>query len=227
MGKIVTKFDYEKEVARGQAYRWIRDPQLAFDAFRARMCNAQMMADNGSFFHDTKPPWIITDPTSVTLATTDKALYGAQHVAAFGGTGYWWAGKKVGLRVFGRATTVLTPGNFSWSLYFGSGADATGTVLGTSKVVAASASQTNLCWMAQLELDCRVIGSSGTILATGFVFADALLIANGYVPFPASAPVAVAVDLTSVSNILSLQLKRSGSTAETAQVHQISLSPLN
>lgn len=207
--------------------RWIRDPEIAFTAFRARMANARMMADNGAFFHDTKPPWIITDPASVTLATTDKALYGAQHIAAFGGTGYWWAGKKLGLRVFGRATTVLTPGNFSWSLYFGSGADATGTVLGTSKVVAASASQTNLCWMAQLELDCRVIGSSGTILACGFIFADAALIANGYVPFPASAPVAVTVDLTSVSNILSLQLKRSGSTAETAQVHQIALSPLS
>jgi hypothetical protein len=206
--------------------RWIRDPHLAFAAFRAEMIRARM-ADNSSFFHDTKPPWIITDPASVTLATTDKALYGAQHIAALGGTPYFWAGKKVGLRVFGRATTVLTPGNFSWSLYFGSGADATGTILGTSKVVAASASQTNLCWMAQLELDCRVIGSSGTVLVCGFILADSALIANGYVPFPASAPAAVTVDLTSVSNILSLQLKRSGSTVETAQVHQVSQSPLN
>jgi hypothetical protein len=210
--------------------RWIRDPEIAFTAFRARMAKAQM-ADNSSFFHDTKPPWIITDPASVTLTTTDKALYGAQHIAALGGTPYFWAGKKVGLRVFGRATTVLTPGNFSWSLYFGSGADATGTILATSKVVAASASQTNLCWMAQLELDCRIIGSSGSILATGFVLADSALIANGYVPIAAgaggTAPAGVTVDLTSVSNILSLQLKRSGSTVETAQVHQVSQSPLN
>jgi hypothetical protein len=163
--------------------------------------------------------------TAVTLAATDKALYPAQFFAPFG-NGYWWAGKKIGLRVFGRATTGATPGNFSWSLYFGSGADATGTLLGTSKVIAAVANAVNLCWMAQLELDCRVIGSAGSILATGFIFADSALIAN-VVPFPASAPVAVAVDLTAGSNILSLQLKRSGSTAESAQVHQILPSPLN
>jgi hypothetical protein len=223
--RIVTKFDYDSELERSRRLgRWINDPQLAFDSFRARMCRAQM-GDNAQWFHDSRPPWIITDATAVTLAATDKALYPAQFFAPFG-NGYWWAGKKIGLRVFGRATTGATPGNFSWSLYFGSGADATGTLLGTSKVIAAVANAVNLCWMAQLELDCRVIGSAGSILATGFIFADSALIAN-VVPFPASAPVAVAVDLTAGSNILSLQLKRSGSTAESAQVHQILPSPLN
>lgn len=223
MGRIITKFDYEKEVKRE---RWIRDPHLAFAAFRARMCEARMLADNGSFFHDTKPPWIIADPASVTLSTTDKALYGAQHIAAFGGTGYWWAGKKVGLRVFGRTTTAATPGNYTYSLYWGSGADATGTIVAASKAGVAIASQTNLCWMYQVEIDCRAIGSSGSLLCAGFVLHDEAVMA-AKLPVPASAPAAVTVDLTSVSNILSLQLKRSGSTAETAQVHQISLSPLN
>lgn len=182
------------------------------------------MAD-GLFYHDTRPPFVITDPSSVTLSTTDKALYLKDHFPVLG-SNYWWAGKKVMLRVFGRTTTAATPGNYTWSLYWGTGADANGTVISAGKTVAATASQTNLCWEARIVVTCRAIGASGTLLATGFVLADSAVIANGYVPLPSSAPAATTVDLTA-ANILSLQLKRSGSTAETAQVHEIEYCPLN
>jgi hypothetical protein len=186
------------------------------------------MAD-GAYYHDTRPPFVAADITAVTLASTAKALYPAASFPTLG-AGYFnqFIGKKMRIRLFGRITTVLTPGNGSFDVYFGSGADATGTILASSAAVALSASQTNLSWQAEFDITVRALGSSGALLCVGRAHFNNAVLASTLQPLmiPASAPAQVTVDLTSAS-IISVQFKRSGSTVETMQVHDMTVEVLD
>jgi hypothetical protein len=87
------------------------------------------MMDAG-FFLDSRAPFIVTDVPAVTLAATAKALYPKDNFPVLGGQYFNYPGKGVLIRLFGRITTVLTPGSGSFDVYYGSGADATGRHLG-------------------------------------------------------------------------------------------------
>ena len=185
------------------------------------------MADS-IYFHDTRQPFIIADVPAVTLATTAKALYTASFSPVFGGQ-YWTLGKRIRIRLFGRITTVLTPGNGQFTLFYGNGADNTGVSLVTSAAFALTASQTNLAWTAEFYVHVRSTGSTGTLFADGTALFNNAVVASTLQPLmiPASAPVVSgACDLTA-ANILSVQFSRSGSTAETMQVHDIQIDALN
>lgn len=187
------------------------------------------MADNGQFFNDLREPHIVSDVTAVTLATTAKALYPAAAFPVLGGQ--YWArpGKKLRIRLFGRMTTGATPGNGSFNVYYGSGADATGTAIMTGTPVALVANGTNLSWEVELYVHCRSTGSAGTLFCTGKAtfHVGLLLSTNAPMLLPASAPaVSAGVDLTA-ANIISVQFLRSGSTAETMQVHDMEVVSLN
>lgn len=186
------------------------------------------MAD-GLFYNDMREPFIGADPTSVTLSTTDKALYPAANFPVLGGQYFARIGKALKIRLFGRITTGTTPGNLTFDLYYGSGADATGTIICSSAAVALTASQTNLSWMAEFDVHCRSLGATGTLFGTGFALFNNAVLANTLQPLliPASAPaVSGSVDLTA-ANILSVQAKRSGSTAEAMQVHNLQVIAMN
>jgi hypothetical protein len=180
---------------------------------------------DGKFYLDTLPPFIVTDVASVTLSTTAKALYPVGNVPAMG-KDYWWAGKKVYVWVYGRCTSAATPGNLTVQLMYGTGADANGTILAASAATAWTASQSNLSFYAWWRVYCTAIGSSGALFAKGAVkFNEAAIAAE--LMMPASAPATVTVDLTVASNVLSVQALRSGSTAETMQLHDIVMRPEN
>lgn len=182
---------------------------------------------DGPFYRDLRSPFIATDVTSVTLAATHKALYPVGNVPAMG-KDYWWVGKKIAIRAFGRITTVLTPGNLTLALLYGTGADNNGVTIVTSAAQTLIASQTNLSWEVELKVHCRSIGSAGTLFGTGRAFFNTAVIAAGDFLLPASAPaVSGACDLTVASNVLSLQALRSGSTAETMQIHDLEVEALN
>ena len=186
------------------------------------------MAD-GIFYNDLREPFVTVAPGAVTLAATAKALYTASQFPVLGGQ--YWArpGKKLRIRLFGQMTTGTTPGNGSFNVYYGSGADATGTLLMTGAPVALSASQTNISWTAEIIVTCRTTGSAGTLFCTGKAHFGVTLIASTLQPIllPASAPaVSGAVDLTA-ANIISVQYLRSGSTAETMQVLEMEVISLN
>ena len=183
------------------------------------------MAD-GQFYNDLRAPFITADVAAVTLAATNKALYPVGNVPAMG-KDYWWVGKKVHISLFGRITTGATPGNLTMALLYGTGADANGTALVTSAAQTLIASQTNISWRLDLFVHCRAIGSSGSLFARGSAFFGQQVIAAGDFGFPASAAAAVTVDLTVASNVLSVQALRSGSTAETMQVHDLSVIAMN
>lgn len=186
------------------------------------------MAD-GLFYNDLREPFVTVAPAAVTLAATAKALYTPSQFPVLGGQYFARPGKKLRIRLFGQITTVLTPGNGSFNVYYGSGADATGVLLMTGTPVALTASQTNAAWTAECIVTCRTTGSAGTLFCTGKAHFNNAVIASTLQPIllPASAPaVSGAVDLTA-SNIISVQYLRSGTTAETMQVLEMEVTSLN
>jgi hypothetical protein len=192
------------------------------------------MADNASFFHDTRGPFVTTDVTAVTLASTDKALYPASAFPVLG-AGYFNSllGKRLWIHMFGRMTTAATPGNGTWDIYFGSGADATGTIIASSGTLALSANGTNLSWQLDIWVTTRLLeqgATHGALLVTGQAVLNVGLLASTLEPMfiPASAAAQTTVDISPAnSNIISVQFKRSGSTAETMQVHELVVTALN
>lgn len=185
------------------------------------------MADNGQFFNDLREPHITADIAAVTLASTDKALYPASNFPVLGGQ--YWArpGKKLRIRLFGKITTAATPGNGTWAVYYGTGADANGVLLASSAALTLIASQTNLSWTIDLVIHCRSTGTAGTLFVDGKGFFNTAVVAAGAFLVPASAAVVSgACDLVA-SNIISVQFKRSGSTAETMTVQDMEVIVLN
>jgi hypothetical protein len=183
------------------------------------------MAD-GLFYNDLREPFTASDIAAVTLAATNKALYPASNFPLLGGHYFARPGKKLHIRLFGRITTVLTPGNLTFGVYYGTGADANGVLLASTTAQALIASQTNLSWQADVFVHCRSIGSAGTLFVTGRIkFNEA--VAAPEILLPGSAPVVSgACDLTAAL-IISVQAARSGSSAETMQVHDMEAISLN
>lgn len=186
------------------------------------------MAD-GIFFNDLRAPFITGDLAAVTLSTTDKALYTVSNFPPLGQQYFSFIGKKIRIRLFGKMTTAATPGNLTVGIYYGSGADANGVLLASSAAVALTASQTNLSWQCDIIVHCRSIGATGTLFVTGMFEANVAVLASTLQPvmIPASAAVVSgACDLTAAL-VISVQVKRSGSTAETMTVQDMEVIALN
>jgi hypothetical protein len=180
---------------------------------------------DGSFYLDSREPFFLsTEYASVSLATTDKALHTAIVMPTFGSQYFGRRHKGAWIKAFGRMTTAATPGNLTIDVYWGSGADATGTILAASQAATLVASQTSLAWWLDCFVTCEATGSTttaGSLFCWGAFNCHPSVIAGGNQPviFPASTPAAVgSLDLTG-TNTISIQAKRSGSTAETMQVH--------
>lgn len=184
---------------------------------------------DGAFYNDLRAPFILADIPAVTLAATAKALYPAANFPVLGGQYFNFPGKRIRIRLFGRMTTGLTPGNGSFDIYYGSGADATGVILASSAALALTASGTSLSWAAEIDVHCRSVGATGTLFCVGWTEFNVGLLASTLAPMliPGSLPVVSgACDLTA-ANIISVQFKRSGSTGESMQVHDMSVIALN
>lgn len=184
------------------------------------------MADNSAFFLDTREPFVATPPAAVVLAATAKALYTPSQFPVLGGQYFSRVGKKLWIKLFGIITTVLTPGNGNFAIYYGSGADANGVLLASSAAAALAASQTNVTWNADLTIECITIGNVGTLRCTGWAkFNEAVQAPMQMIPATVGG-VSGACDLTA-ANIISVQYLRSGSTAEAMQVLSMSVVAMN
>lgn len=183
------------------------------------------MAD-GIYYRDTRQPVIIADEASITLATTQKALW--PYARTLLPANYWTVGKTVKLTAFGKITTGTTPNNFTFGIGYGS-ADAP-TALSTGAAVAAKASQTNLSFRVDAYVTCRLVGSSGTLLAWGQWWLstglyNATTQETGLIP--ASALAATTVDTTVGTNSLVITMARSGSTGESTVTQSLIMEALN
>src|SRR5215475_8987672 len=145
---------------------------------------------DGPFYNDLRSPFTAADVASVTLSTTDKALYPVGNFPVLGSNYFGWVGKSIRIRLFGRITTAATPGNLTWDVYWGTGADANGTIIGSSAAIALQASQTNLSWIAEFDIVCRAFGSSGALICTGWSLFNVAVVLSTAQPvlIPASAP---------------------------------------
>lgn len=184
---------------------------------------------DGPYYNDLREPHFISDLAAVTLSTTDKALYTPSAFPLIGGQYFARPGKKIRIRLFGKITTAATPGNGTFGIYYGTGADANGVLLASSAALALSASQTNLSWELDIVVRCITPGSAGTLRCRGMWSANVGVLASTLQPamIPASASVdSSACDLTAAL-IISCQFKRSGSTAETMTVQDMEVIALN
>lgn len=182
----------------------------------------------GSFFYNLLEPHNFADVASVTLLSTDLPLVANTGLLPPLANFFTRAGKTLRIEMFGRITTAATPGNLTWDIYWGTNAAANGTIICSSAAQALTASQANLSWMLQLDIECRSIGNgaAGTLFGTGLaIFNEAVI--TPHMMIPASAPaVSAGIDLTA-ANTVSVQAKRSGSTAETMQVHKVKYFEVN
>lgn len=186
------------------------------------------MAD-GLFYNDMREPFISSDIAAISPLSTAVALYPAGNFPALGGQYFSRPGKKLQIRLFGKCTSALTPGNVSFAVYYGTGASANGVLLASSAAVAWTASQANMSFMVEVFVHCRTTGATGTLFCTGRAQFNVAAVASTLQPLliPATSPVvSAACDLTA-ANIISVQMLRSGSTAETAQIHDMEVIALN
>jgi hypothetical protein len=186
------------------------------------------MAD-GLFYNDLREPFIIADITAISPLSTEVPLYPASNFPVLGGQYFARPGKAIKIQIFGRMTSAATPGNVSWTVRYGTGAAANGVLLASTAPKAWLANQANMSFYLECITTCRTTGSTGTLFTTGFVLPNVAAVVSTLQPvlMPDSAPaVSGACDLTAAL-ILSVQMIRSGSTAETAQVHQMQVTALN
>jgi hypothetical protein len=186
------------------------------------------MAD-GLFYNDVREPFITVSPAAVTLSTTAKALYTTSQFPVLGGNYMARVGKKLQIKLRGIMTTGATPGNGSFNILWGTGADANGVLLVTGTPVALSINQSNVSWMLDIVVTCITTGSVGTVRCTGHALFNVGVIASTLQPIMLPATVdgiSGAIDLTAAL-IRSVQYLRSGSTAETMQVIDMEVIALN
>ena len=176
-------------------------------------------------YHDTITPFVTLDETAVTLATTYKSLMPAARYN-LGSQFFNTVGRKLRIRMFGKITTVLTPGNGQLGILFGTGADNNGVNVAQSQAFTLIASQTNLSWTAEIFIHCRSLGATGTLFGTGRLLFNNAVVANTQLVPASAAVVSAACDLTGTL-IPSIQFLRSGSTAETVTVQDYDITPFN
>ena len=183
---------------------------------------------DGPFYVDTRAPHINADIAAVTLAATAKALVPVANLPVLGSNYFGYVGKACRMRIWGRMTTGATPGNMTAQIMWGNGADANGTIIAATAATALTASQTNLTWEWDIIVRCRALGVSGALIGHGIFNANVAVLASTLQPvmMPASAPAQVTVDLTQAF-VISPQFIRSGSTAETMQVHELVFEAMN
>lgn len=185
------------------------------------------MAD-GLFYLDTREPHLVTDIAAVTMAATAKALYPAAAFPVLGGQYFNRPGKAIKISLWLRMVLAATPGNFSYNLHWGTGADANGTLICTAGTPVALTASVTKCGYAEFTVRCLTTGTAGTLQATGWAVWDPLIIGATLSPIlipTAGAAASAALDLTA-ANIVSVQVLQSG-TAGTVQVQSLLVEALN
>lgn len=185
------------------------------------------MAD-GLFYLDTREPHFVTDVAAVTMAATAKAIYPASAFPVLGGQYFNRPGKAIKVSLWQKMILGATPGNFSYDVRWGSGADANGTVICVTGTPIALTASVTKCGYAEFVIRCITTGTAGTLQATGWSSWDPGIIASTLQPImipTAGAAPSAALDLTA-ANIVSIQCLQSG-TAGTIQVQQMQVEALN
>lgn len=127
------------------------------------------------------------DGTALTNTTTPTSIIPAARKITLPAATYWEkTGKPLRIRAAGRISTAsAAPGTLQFLVKFGSTTVFDG---GASATLATSAS--NVTWVLDILLTCRIVGSSATVLGTGTLFTTALSATTPIMLLPVSSPVA-------------------------------------
>ena len=183
---------------------------------------------DGAFYNDLREPHIVTDVAAVTMTTTAKALYPVGAFPVLGGNYFGRPGKKIKICLWQKMVQGATPGNFSYNVHWGSGADANGTLICVAGTPVAMTASVTKCGYAEFTIRCLTQGATGTLQCTAWAAWDPAIIASTLQPImipTAGAAASAALDLTA-ANIVSIQALQSG-TAGTIQVQELSVIALN
>ena len=199
------------------------------------------MAGETQNYHETRDPYFQSgDFTAVTLAATSLSMVPVLRVPATSlafPAGYWEKpGRRWSCYMYGRATTAATPGNWTFEIRHQTGTptDAGGTILATSAATAFTASKTSIVWWMRWIIEARgdastFVPTASPLFSMGMFMADgtgALVTSPGNpIMLPATAPAAVNVD-TTLAGTIHIDAKRSGSTAEAIQVHDLAVNAM-
>lgn len=242
----------EREAAQRRDLRWKREggglllerPSLAEEIahlaaseeagwkgrYSEMMGRGEPLAADTPLYRDVRNETQTGDFGTITLSTTSLMIANPANAHWATILAYWRLGKRWKITVMGKMTTVLTPGNLTIEIRFGT-TDNAGTILATSAATALTASKTNISWTLECYVRANaIVGTAAGLFAWGRFIPDqvGLLIpaANNPLLIPASAAAAVNVDTTAASGI-NIQMKRSGSTVETVTVQDLIIEALN
>lgn len=185
------------------------------------------MAD-GLFYNDLREPFLGADGGIITMAATAKAIYTASQFPVLGAAYFNRPGKMLVIQLWLKMVLAGTPGNFSFNVHWGTGADANGTLICVAGTPVALTASVTKCGYVEVTVRCLTTGSTGTLQATGFSHWDPAIIASTLQPilFPtAGAAASGSLDLTA-ANIVSVQVLQSG-TAGTIQIQQMKVVAMN
>ena len=187
------------------------------------------MAD-GLFYVDTREPHLVSDVAAVTMAVTAKALYPAAAFPVLGGQYFNRPGKAIKISMWLKFVLGATPGNLSFNVHWGTGADANGTLICVAGTPIAATASVTKCAYLEFVVRCITTGTAGTLQGTGWCMADQALFTTPLTTLPILIPMAGAaasasLDLTA-ANIVSVQVLQSG-TAATVQVQSLLVEALN
>jgi hypothetical protein len=155
------------------------------------------------------PPFHVVDGPTLTAAALGEASPVPQIILP---ANQLELGSRLEFSSFGRLTTAATPGTFTFGIYIGTGAIASGQAAIVSAAIAGVASQTNRTWRIEGNAQVRSIGGAGANSTIIGVLEISNISSNGTDLAPATAPTAFSFDST-VANIIRLGYTPSLATA--------------
>ena len=188
------------------------------------------MAADTPLYRDVRNAKQTGDFGQITLSTTSLMIANPANGNWSTILAYWDLGKRWKMTIMGKMTTGTTPGNLTIEIRYGT-TDNAGTLLQTSAAIALGASKTSISWTMEVYVRANaVIGTAAGLFAWGRFIPDQVAVilpaANCPLLIPASVAAAVNVDTTAAGGI-NVQMKRSGSTAETVTVQDLIVEALN
>lgn len=182
------------------------------------------MAD-GIYYRDMRQPFVTADQTTITLSTTQKALWAPALTIL--PANYWTVGKTVKLTASLKLVSDGTAANYVFGMGYGAGDAPACIVVSASR--AGVASFTGHAIM-QGWATCSATGTAGTLRMWGFLTAElgAMLSTVQPVTFPTAGVVTVStIDTTVGTNALTFQLQRSGAGVWTTTTTGLIMEALN
>jgi hypothetical protein len=176
---------------------------------------------DGPFYVDSRGPHLSASGSVVTLTPTLQALVPIANYPILGSNYFGYVGKAMRIRSAGIINTGATPGTVTYSHLWGNGANNNGAGICTA-AMSMTANLVNITYQCEIVIRCRSLGATGTLMSSGFFMCQTF----GFVMMPPSGLAAGTFDLTA-NNIPSIQVSRSGSTAETLQLTDLLIEALN